>query len=478
MTESVDFFNIMTYDMHGVWDKGNKWTGDFLNTHTNLTEITEAMDLLWRNDIHPSQVVLGTGFYGRAFTMSDRACSTPGCHFASAAQPGRCSREGGILMNSEIQAIMAKRKVAPKLYKDEAVKVLTWDDQWVGFDDEDTLQIKADFARSQCISGLMVWAVSHDTEDSRYSYAVAQAANRKSASLHRKSRAGGGTDIIVKIPHDQCRWTNCGETCPAGWKAVDRLDKGNRGSGFHNELMLDETGCDGTGVHTFCCPGDDTMPVCGWYNHNNGKCDPKCPSDMIEVGGTKKYCNNGKYQAACCQRDHPTLLVYDSCAWSDWPNCKNGQCPASGKPSNKDTVLASSVTGSGGSQCDYIAKPSEDFDRWGRKLCCDVKDEDDRFEDCDWYHDIGPAPKGRPNFCRSGCPPDKVRVALDLQGGMCVKNGGARARCCAAIKRESKKVPNPEIEHFQSRWSVSRPAQHAQRHHSPIVMLFSKRGTL
>ena len=32
--------------MHGTWDKGNQWTGNFLNAHTNLTEIDLALELL------------------------------------------------------------------------------------------------------------------------------------------------------------------------------------------------------------------------------------------------------------------------------------------------------------------------------------------------------------------------------------------------------------------------------------------------
>lgn len=98
----VDFFNIMTYDLHGAWDKGNKWLGNYLNAHTNLTEIQDALDLLWRNDIPSKKVVMGTGFYGRAFAVTSTSCMEPGCTFESAANKGLCSRENGILLNSEI----------------------------------------------------------------------------------------------------------------------------------------------------------------------------------------------------------------------------------------------------------------------------------------------------------------------------------------------------------------------------------------
>jgi GH18 family chitinase len=46
LVKDVDWFNIMSYDLHGTWDRGNKWTGAFLGAHTNMTEVQDAMDLL------------------------------------------------------------------------------------------------------------------------------------------------------------------------------------------------------------------------------------------------------------------------------------------------------------------------------------------------------------------------------------------------------------------------------------------------
>jgi GH18 family chitinase len=45
MVKHVEFFNIMSYDLHGTWDKGNEWVGEFLNAYTNLTEIITILDL-------------------------------------------------------------------------------------------------------------------------------------------------------------------------------------------------------------------------------------------------------------------------------------------------------------------------------------------------------------------------------------------------------------------------------------------------
>lgn len=102
----VDWFNVMTYDIHGIWDQKNIWTGPYLKGHTNLTEIEEGLDLLWRNGVNSDKVVMGVGFYGRSFTISDLTCTTPpSCTFDSAGFAGACTNEAGILSYSGKYAV-------------------------------------------------------------------------------------------------------------------------------------------------------------------------------------------------------------------------------------------------------------------------------------------------------------------------------------------------------------------------------------
>lgn len=52
----VDWFNVMTYDLHGTWDATDPYIGALALAHTNLTEINDTMDLLWRNNINPARI--------------------------------------------------------------------------------------------------------------------------------------------------------------------------------------------------------------------------------------------------------------------------------------------------------------------------------------------------------------------------------------------------------------------------------------
>ncbi|CAI7672997.1 unnamed protein product [Penicillium viridicatum] len=37
MSKYLDFFNFMSYDIHGTWDGNSEWTSSVINPHTNLT---------------------------------------------------------------------------------------------------------------------------------------------------------------------------------------------------------------------------------------------------------------------------------------------------------------------------------------------------------------------------------------------------------------------------------------------------------
>ena len=159
MMEYVDWVNLMTYDLHGTWDSTNP-IGSHVLAHTNLTEIDQALDLFWRNDVPANKINLGLGFYGRSFQLSNPACSKPGCLFKGGASPGPCSKNSGTLTYKEIMQIIEQKGLEPVYDKEAGIKYVTWDrDQWVSYDDEDTFQQKIKYANGLGLAGLFIWAI-------------------------------------------------------------------------------------------------------------------------------------------------------------------------------------------------------------------------------------------------------------------------------------------------------------------------------
>lgn len=169
MVKYADWINIMSYDLHGVWDRNNP-IGSIVQGHTNLTEIQLSVDLLWRVQIPPEKVVLGLGFYGRAFQLADTGCSKPGCQFAGAAAPGPCTNSAGTLGYFEIMDIINTEKPTVQHDVDAAVNYIQFGanhDQWVSYDDSVTFKQKVDWANNLGLVGVMIWAV--DLDDNNFS---------------------------------------------------------------------------------------------------------------------------------------------------------------------------------------------------------------------------------------------------------------------------------------------------------------------
>lgn len=297
----------MSYDIHGSWDIDNKFTGPYVNSHTNLTEIQLALDLLWRNDINPDKVVLGMAFYSRSFTLVDSGCTEPGCLVSSGGNAGKCSKTTGVLLHPEIQDIIDERKLTPTLYRDAAYKAVSFGDQWVSFDDAVTWRLKANLARSQCISGVMVWAMSQDDAAGTNIKALTSAVGRKQMDYPDFVERPPKPQPVQMEPAKMCTWAACGQECPSGFKLMTRDGKGK-------EVFGDHISCSGGGQVKLCCPADQPLPTCSWRGHRNtGWCKPGCNSDEVEIGSLRLGCSSG-YQSACCT-DTASTSAWASCRW-------------------------------------------------------------------------------------------------------------------------------------------------------------------
>jgi chitinase len=298
LESQVDWFNIMSYDEHGSWDIDNESTGPWVNSHTNMTDIQSALDLLWRNDIDPRKVTMGMAFYGRSFTLTDPACSTLGCRVSSGGNPGKTSGMVGVLLHAEIQEIIAEKNLTAVLDRVGAVKTVSWDNQWVSFDDAETWRLKADIARSQCIESFMVWAMSQDDRERTNIIGLNQALGRKEP-LFANFTIIEEQPVVARpmVAPELCRWSGCYEGCPSGFKAVPH-------DGY-DEVIMDASVCYGDsaphrGVSIFCCPSEYMIPSCTWRGHkNSGKCSPGCNSGETEVGSRRLGCRKN-HQSACC----------------------------------------------------------------------------------------------------------------------------------------------------------------------------------
>ena len=155
----LDILNLMTYDLHGNWDKV---TGH----HTAMVgddklTVPFAAQYWIDNGFPANKIALGLAPYGRAFALKDSNNHGLGApkHDWQPPHKGPFTREAGFLAYYEIcklglTVVKDNAVMAPYGYKDTI---------WVGYDDQESLKYKVDAViKEKGLMGAMFWALDLD----------------------------------------------------------------------------------------------------------------------------------------------------------------------------------------------------------------------------------------------------------------------------------------------------------------------------
>ncbi|KAI1125321.1 carbohydrate-binding module family 18 [Nemania abortiva] len=419
----VDWINVMSYDLHGTWDSTNP-IGNHIYAHTNLTEIKNALDLFWRNDVPANKLNLGFGFYGRSFQLSDPTCSTPGCQFKGGASPGACSQNSGTLTYREIMDVVKNNKLKPYYDKENAVKYVTWNqDQWVSYDDAETFKQKIDFANDLGLGGMLIWAIDQDTDDLEALKGLVGADNLKLFQRQAKD-----ADYWEGVSVPDCYVTDCGGTCNAGFVKITNQPCGSAKPITRHSSKKDSQ---------LCCPldGAPSKDDCTWRG-SAPSCNGHCHEDEVTVElnrwGSGKYCEDGN-KAYCCK-----TALDNTCYWTgEGKNC-NGDDEALTFAGTFLERLADVAGLFGGLTGLLLEDALDDANIQLRKLYCCPKADIDNWQNCAWY--------GKPGSCFDNhCPiGHSVQLSTNAYGGgedCGIRLERSRVFCCDPGKGASPFLP-------------------------------------
>jgi chitinase len=242
MSAYLDWFNFMSYDIHGVWDSTNKFTGPYVRPQNS------------------SQVTLGLGWYGRSFTLADPSCSSPGCTFSAGGTAGQCTNSPGTLSNAEITRIISANSLTPTLDKQAAVKWIHWaNNQWVSYDDGQTMQLKMQRASDLCLGGIMIWSIDQDDANntSTDNLLGIGTSNGVSQSLKTQIRSGLISADQASQIANSCYWSFCDGTCTGGYFETTQA------RGIVGGINLDYE-CVAPAAKKLCCASGTTTGQCAW----------------------------------------------------------------------------------------------------------------------------------------------------------------------------------------------------------------------
>ena len=173
LSDHVDMINLMMYDVHGHWED---LTGHHALAHAKLSDdrldYSDSVEWVLENWIvqgaDPQKIALGLGAFGRSFTLMDssnhgyNAPCKLGMNGLYSGEPGTYTREGGYLAYYEICEKIQSGEFEEVWDEEGQVPYATGGDQWVGYDNVQSIQYKVEMAKHYNLGGIMWWATDID----------------------------------------------------------------------------------------------------------------------------------------------------------------------------------------------------------------------------------------------------------------------------------------------------------------------------
>jgi len=323
IAKSLDFINLMTYDLHGSWEKTVNNIAPFkarsTETGANAFLNVEWASRYWLKQIaaggEPStKLILGLPTYGRSFTLASAKNNAVGAPAKGPGSAGRATKQTGFLAYYEI--CQQLKKGGTRVWDDDQqFPYAYWGNQWVGYDDMESLKIKIDFIKKEGLGGGMFWALDLDDFKGQY----CGQGKYPLINFVKKSLAGQSPEVVVPtggpaIPDPEPEIGNGNSGNDNDNEGSDGNEGGSDGNtvggGDDNGIIGDIEGSDGNTV----VGGDDDGPF---------RC-PELPGLYMNRDDCTTFysCDHGIAHLMHC----PDGLLFNSASSvCDWP--QNSDCP-------------------------------------------------------------------------------------------------------------------------------------------------------
>lgn len=176
MGSVLDYIVYMTYDLHGQWDAGSRWSQDgcpsgmCLRSHVNMTETYNALVMVTKAGVPANKIIVGVSSYGRSFKMKDPNCRGPMCEYTgtasvSHATAGPCTGVQGYISNAEIQEYKNVNDINVATHYDQATRsnIAIINGTWIAYMDTAEKNARSNMYRGWNFGGTSDWAIDLDT---------------------------------------------------------------------------------------------------------------------------------------------------------------------------------------------------------------------------------------------------------------------------------------------------------------------------
>ena len=157
--EYVDFANVMTYDIHGNWDKYTDFNAPLYNFSSSSPHHKWSVDStvnLWLNAGFPAdKLVMGVPFYGYRYDN----VANPNNGFLQSYSGGKS------ITYKEIVGLLNSSNYTRHYHTEAKVPWAYNGSTFISYDDEESMGAKMQYIRNKGLGGAMIWELSQDNNE-------------------------------------------------------------------------------------------------------------------------------------------------------------------------------------------------------------------------------------------------------------------------------------------------------------------------
>ncbi|XP_052770773.1 chitinase-3-like protein 1 [Mya arenaria] len=217
MQRELDFVSVMTYDLHGSWETTVGHHSPLRSSDKlNMKSVAEY----WvSKGMSKEKLVIGLPLYGRTFQLASPYLTAPGSGAVGPGSPGKYTDEPGFLAYNEVCELLSSEQADFRRHWLQQADVPYMEDgqDWVGYDDPDSITAKVAWLIGEGYAGAMVWTL--DMDDFRGACPLSRAPYPMINRIHRLLKGENGTvgqtckeDGVMGYPCDDVSATCSAET--------------------------------------------------------------------------------------------------------------------------------------------------------------------------------------------------------------------------------------------------------------------------
>ncbi|WAR13234.1 CHIA-like protein [Mya arenaria] len=167
LAKYLDFINVMTYDLHGGWERQTGLNSP-LYPRTGETGAERELNMQWAANYWVTKgaprhkLVIGLALYGRSFALTSPARTDVGAPATGPGPKGRYTGEAGFLAYYEICAMQESGKGRTIWQAEQHTPYYVNGNLWVGFDNKRSITEKVKWLMDNKFGGAMVWSLDLD----------------------------------------------------------------------------------------------------------------------------------------------------------------------------------------------------------------------------------------------------------------------------------------------------------------------------